>query len=196
VGLNGAVAEREKRPWSAAWWAIGSGAIVLTSAGCTALPVREADRPLPNQVAMGMGIVTSGQPSRHQLTQLAARGYEVVLHIATPAPRYAVLEERTIVVSQGIEYHALSVEPDSLSSQALHSVASRLETSSGKKVLVHCDINVLAATLVFLYRVIHRHESLPSALADLEQVAVPTGSVRRFIDEQLASIGTSLDAHP
>jgi hypothetical protein len=143
---------------------------------------------------MGERILTAGQPSRVQLEGLATRNIGVVIHLAVGEPRARVEDEPLVVQRQGLRYVRLDIDPDNLTAGDLGRFSVVLADSGDRYVLVHCERNALAATFVFLYRVIERREDVRWAQADLEQAVAISGALRRFVEAQLARIGVSLES--
>lgn len=64
-----------------------------------------------------------------------------------------------------------------------------------KKVLVHCQVNMRASSMVFLYRVLRLKEPPERAYEAVEQVWSPRGAWRRLIVEQLREHGIAFEPY-
>jgi hypothetical protein len=83
-------------------------------------------------------------------------------------------------------------EPDQSHFQAVSAALSRLRE---RKVLVHCEINLRASTMVFLYRVISLKEPPAAAYEYVARAWSPRGSWRRLVVEQLAASGIAFEPY-
>jgi hypothetical protein len=63
--------------------------------------------------------------------------------------------------------------------------AGVLRGLAGRKVLVHCQVNMRASTMVFLYRAIIAKEDPRVAYDSVIKTWVPEGPWKRLIQEQL-----------
>jgi protein tyrosine phosphatase (PTP) superfamily phosphohydrolase (DUF442 family) len=129
----------------------------------------------PNPVLISPLLVTSGQPTAASLRQLASLGFEAVIYLAPPTVRDAVKDEADIVRSQGLAYINIPINFNSPSEADFESFAATLSKFEAKKVLVHCQINMRASSLVFLYRVVVGKESPQLAYEAVLRVWSPDG---------------------
>ncbi len=148
---------------------------------------------LPNQVVIGPRLTTAGQPSLEQLRQLRAHGYDVVLHVTSQLSPRGVDAEASVVAAQGIRYVRVGVDSRALTEEDQRLVSRSLDGASTQKVLVRCDLNLLASALVFVYRVADRGEDLQRARVELELAGVPRGPVLQFIEQRLSAVGLSFE---
>lgn len=167
---------------------------VLALQACTVIAPQPPRQALPNQSVIGPQLVTAGQPSRLQLMALRERGFEAVVHIDGGPTPDSVSDEARLVAAQAIVYVHVAVDPKALTAADARAVARALDGLGQRRVLVHCEQNMLSSSFVFLYRILDRHEEPRRALADLEQLWVPRGPVREFIERQLRDAGIELDA--
>jgi protein tyrosine phosphatase (PTP) superfamily phosphohydrolase (DUF442 family) len=140
----------------------------------------------PNVVPISDSIVTSGQPSAQALSTLAARGFQAVIYLAPMSVSDAVKEEPELLAKQGIEFVHIPIpfgKPDESHFMALSSALTRLQD---KKVLVHCQVNMRASSLVFLHRAINQRADPQRAYEAVATVWSPQGPWRQLLVEQLA----------
>ena len=140
----------------------------------------------PNVVPISDSIVTSGQPSAQALSALAARGFHAVIYLAPMSVSDAVKEEPELLAKQGIEFVHIPIpfgKPDESHFMALSSALTRLQD---KKVLVHCQVNMRASSLVFLHRAINQKADPQRAYESVATVWSPQGRWRQLLVEQLA----------
>lgn len=163
-------------------------ALVLAAAALVLAPraSRAQELDAPNVVAITPLLATSGQPSEQALRTLAARGFQAVVYLAPSDVPNAVRGEADILAGQGITFVHLPIPfnaPDDAHVQALFAALDELK---GRKTLVHCEINMRASTLVFLYRAIRLRENPAAAYESVARVWSPRGSWRRLVVEELA----------
>lgn len=108
----------------------------------------------PNLVEITPLLVTSGQPSAEALAGLGAQGFEAVIYLAPPTVPDAVRDEAVIVGRQGLVFVNIPVSFENPTQKDFETLASLLSVLAKRKVLVHCQINLRASSMVFLYRVI------------------------------------------
>lgn len=108
----------------------------------------------PNVVAISPSLVTSGQPSATGLAELRSLGFEAVIYLAPPNVSDAVRDEQLIVTRQGLTFINIPIRFDNPTEEDYETFSSLLQGLGNRKVLVHCQVNMRASSLVFLYRVI------------------------------------------
>lgn len=117
----------------------------------------------PNVVAIDSKLVTAGQPSAEALSGLKAEGFDAVIYLAPSSVDDAVKDEPAILARQGIEFVHIAIPFGAPTEAHFEAVAAALTRLKDKKVLVRCQVNMRASTMVFLYRVVQRMESPSSA---------------------------------
>ena len=179
--------------WGAA---LRCGALLAAAAlsACSHLGPSPLAEPMPNQVAISTRLVTAGQPSRWQLRQLKERGFVAVVHIAVDGSANTVADEAQLVQAQALEYVRISIDAQGPTANDARDLALVLDRLATRRVLVHCEHNVLASSLVFLYRARAPGDEARRALTDLERVWVPQGRLRDFIKRHLRERGIDFEA--
>lgn len=155
------------------------------------LPALSQAQDAPNVVEISPRLVTSGQPTAKALAGLGEQGYGAVIYLAPPTVGDAVAEEAVILGRQGLVYVNLPIPFDAPKAADVARFNALLQallpTLGDRKLLVHCQINLRASTLVFLYRATVLQEDPASAWADVSRVWTPQGPWRRLVEEQLAA---------
>lgn len=151
---------------------------------------------LPNAVVIDANLTTSAQPSVEQLRALSSDGFRAVLQIGLLASVPPVTDEAQVIAGQGMVYARILVSPDNPTRDDLIKVAAFMRSQQSRRLLVHCDVNVLASTFVFLYRITELHDDVVVALNDLRAAWQPHGPMRHFIEQILAEhqLHVDLDA--
>jgi len=134
----------------------------------------------PNVVSITSRLVTSGQPSAQALAGLGAQGFEAVIYLAPPTVPDAVRDEALIVGRQGLVFVNIPIKFDNPTEQDYEAFASVLGALSKRKVLVHCQINLRASSMVFLYRVIAAKQDPHVAYESVANVWSPDDTWKHF----------------
>lgn len=126
-----------------------------------------------NFVAVSERIHTSGQPSKVQLGQLRAKGYALIINLATPASSGAIPEEGMLIAKTGISYLNIPVDFRKPGHEDFELFSNILSQSGSRRVLVHCQVNKRASVFTFLYRVIHEGVSPDLAWQNVTSIWEP-----------------------
>ncbi len=147
----------------------------------------------PNTIPITPRLTISGQPSAGWLETLGSRGVEAVIYLAPLSVGDAVPEEPRILARQQIEFIHIPIVFNQPSSADFDQFSTAMTRLADKNVLVHCQINMRASSMVFLYRTIVGKESPQVAYADVEKVWIPDGLWKNFMQDQLHRHGVVFD---
>jgi protein tyrosine phosphatase (PTP) superfamily phosphohydrolase (DUF442 family) len=136
---------------------------------------------------------SSGQPTREQFQSLADNGFERVVYIAFTSNQNALSDADQLVKSLGMEYMHVPVDFNNPLPDDFYAFADSMQRNTGKKTLLHCQVNARATAFSFLYRVIYEDVPVAEAKADMNTVWQPNDVWRDFIFEVLAQNGKSPD---
>jgi protein tyrosine phosphatase (PTP) superfamily phosphohydrolase (DUF442 family) len=164
-------------------------------AGVTALLVHSAVLAVnaPNVIVIDAKLVTSGQPSAEALAGLKAEGFEAVIYLAPSSVSDAVKDEPAILARQGIEFVHVAIPFGAPTEAHFEAVSAALTRLKDKKVLVHCQVNMRASTMVFLHRVVHRRDSPSSAYEAVSRVWSPQGPWKEMAQGVLRKSGIDFE---
>jgi protein tyrosine phosphatase (PTP) superfamily phosphohydrolase (DUF442 family) len=151
--------------------------------------------PAPNWVVISPQLVTSGQPSAEQLANLAAQGFEAVIYLAPPWVGDAVPDEVKIVARQGMTSINIPILFGNPTEKDFETFASVLQSLGKRKVLVHCQVNMRASSMVFLYRTIVLKEDPQVAYESVSKIWVPDGPWKKLIKDQLLKRNIRFDPY-
>jgi len=165
-------------------------AILLASSAIRAVA---ASVDAPNVVPIDDHLVTSGQPTPASLKHLRAEGFEAVVYLAPFSVPDAVADEPQILRGQDIEFVHVPIRFDAPTAADVQAVGAALERLKGRRTLVHCQVNMRASTMTFLYRVLQRGESPQAAWSDVTKVWVPRGPWQRLVNSELSRHGIEFD---
>jgi protein tyrosine phosphatase (PTP) superfamily phosphohydrolase (DUF442 family) len=139
----------------------------------------------PNVVPISDDLVSSGQPSAEALSGLGMAGFQAVVYLAPSNVANAVPDEAALLQRQGIEFVHIPIPFGSPNASHVEAVSDTLQRLKGKKVLVHCEVNMRASSMVFLHRVITLKEDPAQAYAAVSKVWSPRGPWRTLIEQEL-----------
>lgn len=142
---------------------------------------------------------TSGQLSENDIARLPSLGVEAVVNLATPASSNALASEAELVARQGIPHFQIPVEWENPLIEQLELFFSLLAALYGRKLWVHCALNMRVSAFVYLYRRIILGEDEQVAAFPLREVWQPDDVWQAFIDAALArhaDAGAQSGAHP
>ena len=165
---------------------VGRGfAVLLVALAAVPASAQRTDLRAPNVVEISPLLVTSGQPPAAGLAGLAAQGFEAVIYLAPPTVSDAVKDEAQIVARQGLVFVNIPIGFENPTAKDFETFAGVLRGLAGRKVLVHCQVNMRASSMVFLYRAIVLQEDPRVAYDSVIKTWVPEGRWKRLIQDQL-----------
>lgn len=172
--------------------ASASLAAAATEAPPAASPV--AGIVAPNVRVISPLLVTAGQPDRASLQRLRAEGYVAVISFAPGDTADAVPDQAEILAAQGVEFVHIPIAWQGPEAKHLDAVVAAMQRLKGNKVLVHCQMNMRASALTFLYRTIHAKEDPAKAWVDVKLLWTPNNQWAEFINGQLRAHRIQFDA--
>jgi protein tyrosine phosphatase (PTP) superfamily phosphohydrolase (DUF442 family) len=167
-------------------------ALCLALASVAAHAQAWADAP-PNLVQATPQIFTSGQPGPKSLESLKSQGFEAVIYLAPPTVSDAVKDEAKIVGSQGITWVNIPIAFNNPTGRDFETFAAVMKALAPRKVLVHCQVNMRASTMTFLYRALVLHEKPDVAWKDVTKIWVPEGPWKRLVEDEFRKHGIAFD---
>ena len=138
-----------------------------------------------NVHAVGDRLWTSGQLSLHDIERLPSLGIEAVVNLALPTSSNAVPGEAETIARLGLTYVQIPVLWEQPELRQLQQFFGVMDALDGHKVWVHCAKNMRVSAFVYLYRRLRRGEPDGAARHPMDEVWVPNGTWRAFIDRAL-----------
>ncbi len=153
-----------------------------------ALPVQAQEGKIdaPNVVPISANLVTAGQPTAGALAKLKEQGFDAVIYLAPTTVSDAVADEKSIVEKQGLIWVNIPIQFQQPRAADFEQFVATVKSMAGKKILVHCQVNMRASSMVFLYRTIVNQESPEKAYESVIKVWSPSGVWKELIVAQLA----------
>jgi protein tyrosine phosphatase (PTP) superfamily phosphohydrolase (DUF442 family) len=139
----------------------------------------------PNVVAISEKLVTSGQPTSESLANLSKHGFQAVINLAPPSAPDAVANEPEIVRSQGLTFVNIPIQWSKPTEADFQSFVVAMKGAQGHKTLVHCQANMRASAMTFLYSVITLRENPAQAYEAFLKVWTPKNQWKEFMNSQL-----------
>jgi protein tyrosine phosphatase (PTP) superfamily phosphohydrolase (DUF442 family) len=107
---------------------------------------------IPNYYLVSDRLASSGQPTREQFQNIANAGYEVIINLALPTSKGALPDEGAIATGLGMIYLHLPVLWESPTQSDVQLFFALMNAVNGRKVWVHCAMNMRASCFLYLYR--------------------------------------------
>ena len=158
-----------------------------------ALPAFAHEGPAPNRVDISPQLLTSGQPTKAFLETLKAQGFEAVVYLAPPTVGDALAEEPRIVGRQGLLYVNIPIVWEAPTAADFQSFTRVMQALAGRKVYVHCQMNLRASSMVFLHRVITLKEAPEKAWESVQRAWVPNPTWKAYILATLKANGVAYE---
>jgi protein tyrosine phosphatase (PTP) superfamily phosphohydrolase (DUF442 family) len=180
------------RRWRSLWREL---AVLVALVGAPLPAAVAATLDAPNMVPISATLVTAGQPKREALGELSKLGFEAVIYLVPSNVSGAVKDEPEIVRAQGLEFIHIPIPFGAPAEAHYTELAAALNRLKGKRVLVHCEVNLRASTLVFLYRVIALKEDVGKAYDDVARVWSPRGPWKSLATSMLRKHGVEFELY-
>jgi len=131
-------------------------------------------------------LATAGQPAPEQFVAIRNAGYQVVINLAMPTSTNALPNEGEIVAELGMDYVHIPVVWKNPTANDLERFFAAMDSHQGRKVFVHCGMNMRVSSFILLYRVIRQGVPLETAREALSRIWEPDTTWQWFIDNSLA----------
>ena len=109
--------------------------------------------------------------------------------------RDTVADQAAILSAQGVEYVHIPMPWQAPEAKHLEAMAAAMQRLRGKKVLVHCQVNLRASSMVFLHRVIVGKEPAEKAYDSVARVWVPNRVWKAYIVSMLRRHGSDFEPY-
>ncbi len=139
-----------------------------------------------NRVDISPRLTTSGQPTEKALKDLGKHGYEAVIFLVPSGTLGNVENEAEILKQQGIEYVHIPIKFDEPTEAHYMAFAAAMSRLAKKKVLVHCEVNLRASSMTFLYRTITLKEDANVVYESVSRIWTPRYAWKPYIEKMLA----------
>jgi protein tyrosine phosphatase (PTP) superfamily phosphohydrolase (DUF442 family) len=131
---------------------------------------------------------TAGQPTAEQFAAVRAAGYDLVINLAMPNSTSALPDEREVVTGLGMDYVHIPVAWEAPSVEDARRFFQTMDAAAGRKVFVHCAMNMRVSAFMYLYRTLREGADPDKAAADLHRLWTPNPVWQQFIDKAAATL--------
>lgn len=157
--------------------------LALTLASLAALAQGPA-----NFVSWRDGLHSAAQPSAAWLGVMKGN-YEAMVNLAPPQSHGSLRDEGGIVGAQGLVYVNIPVDFGRPTAEDFRVFVEVMKALRGRRVFVHCQVNLRASAFVFLYRVLYEGAAVGETAMLMNRVWAPDKVWRAFIEDTLAAHG-------
>jgi uncharacterized protein (TIGR01244 family) len=145
-----------------------------------------------NYIQISPRLGTAGMPTRAQFAQIASAGYQTVINLAPDTVSNAHKDEPQLVAAQGMAYEHIPVDFARPTAADYAQFVAAMNKHAGRRVFVHCQVNMRASTFTYLYRVMELGEDPDRAFEAVQRVWQPSPPWRSLILEVHAARGKPL----
>ena len=138
-----------------------------------------------NYLSISDTVGTAGQPTPEQFADVKAAGYQVVVNLAMPDSTNALPNEGGLVARQGMDYVHIPVVWDAPTLDDLERFFAILDAYQGRRIFVHCALNMRVSAFVFLYRVLRQGVSPEVAREPLSKIWEPNPVWQSLISQAM-----------
>jgi protein tyrosine phosphatase (PTP) superfamily phosphohydrolase (DUF442 family) len=149
----------------------------------------------PNVVTISPRLVTSGQPDVKSLASLRQEGFTAVVYLVPTTAQDAIPREPEILREQGIAFTKVPIHWQQPTDADYAAFLAAMKGVPDGKVLVHCQINLQASSMTFLYRVIELREPPDKAYESVAAVWSPNEVWKRYITAELARANVKFEPY-
>jgi protein tyrosine phosphatase (PTP) superfamily phosphohydrolase (DUF442 family) len=138
-----------------------------------------------NYFPISDNLATAGQPQREQFLDIARAGFTVVINLALTSSDNAIPDEAIAVNNLGMEYIHIPVVWEAPQPGDFERFCKEMVRLRGRKVFVHCALNMRVSAFVYLYRVLEQGANPDEVKWDMLSIWEPEGVWKDFIAVQL-----------
>lgn len=130
---------------------------------------------------------SSGQLSEQDIESLPEIGVEAVVNLALPTSSNALRGEAERVTGHGMTYVQIPVSWERPELGQLEQFFGVLQSLKGRKVWVHCAMNMRVSAFLYLYRRVHLGEDHEAAMHPMRAVWIPNETWQAFIEQAISA---------
>jgi protein tyrosine phosphatase (PTP) superfamily phosphohydrolase (DUF442 family) len=133
-------------------------------------------------------IGTAGQPTAAQFAAIKAAGYEVVVNLAMPDSTNALPNEGELVAKREMDYVHIPVVWERPTIRDLEQFFEVMARYRGKRIFVHCALNMRVSVFVCLYRVLQENTPFEVASEAIYEIWKPDAVWESFLRQALREL--------
>ncbi len=140
-----------------------------------------------NVLSINENLSTSGQISHSDIQRLAEQGCNTIVNLALSSSDNALVNEGDLVTELGMTYVHIPVqwEAPALDQYYLFETLLEYELQAGRKVWVHCALNMRVSAFVYAFNIRKMGLTEPGAKAHLLSVWQPNEVWSQFLSRLL-----------
>ena len=113
---------------------------------------------------------SSGMPTEDEVKLIAGANVQVVINLAPHDVPQALLNEKQLVESLGMEYIHIPVNWSTPTRDGLNVFMDEMDVNRDKKIHVHCEANFRASAFIAIYRIMRLSWQEDDALKIMRQI--------------------------
>jgi protein tyrosine phosphatase (PTP) superfamily phosphohydrolase (DUF442 family) len=143
---------------------------------------------ITNFLRISDAIGTAGQPTAAHFAAIKAAGYEVVVNLAMPNSTNALPNEGELVTEQAMDYVHIPVVWEQPTSRDLEQFFEVMDRYRGKRIFVHCAMNMRVSIFICLYRVLQENTPFDVAREAIYKIWEPDAVWDSFLRQALSEL--------
>lgn len=142
---------------------------------------------IKNFLPLGDRFGTAGQPTPEQFALIRQEGFDTIINLALQESPGAIADEAALVQGLGFDYVHIPVDFKAPRQEDLQKFFEAVDQREGRKIFVHCIMNMRVSAFMFLYRVLKLGHPIHDAELALHRLWQPDPVWQDFIDTALRS---------
>jgi protein tyrosine phosphatase (PTP) superfamily phosphohydrolase (DUF442 family) len=143
---------------------------------------------ITNYLCISDAIGSAGQPTASQFAAIKAAGYVVVVNLAMPDSTNALPNEGALVAEQGMDYVHIPVVWERPTIRDLEQFFEVMARYRGKRIFVHCAMNMRVSVFICLYRVLQEETPFEVASEAIYKIWEPDAVWESFLRQALCEL--------
>ena len=127
-------------------------------------------------------LASAGMPTRKQLAEVAAAGFELVINLAMDTAPNQFPGEEELVQELEMDYVHIPVVWEAPHLYDLNRFFEVMQSNQGRKIFVHCVANYRASVFIYLYRCLVEGMDEAAARQDMQKIWTPDEVWKDFIE--------------
>jgi protein tyrosine phosphatase (PTP) superfamily phosphohydrolase (DUF442 family) len=142
---------------------------------------------ITNFVAIDDRLATAGQPTEEQLAEIVEAGFETVVNLGLLDQDYSLVDEAGSVCELGLRYVHIPVSFTAPTVEDFQQFRETLREHAGRKVLVHCAMNMRVSCFMALYGEAELGWSRTEADAHVRRIWEPNEVWSAYLEQMRAA---------
>lgn len=129
---------------------------------------------------------TAGQPSEAEFGLIAENGFSIVINLRPESELVELFfNEGKVIRNLGMEYHQIPMTFDDPNRELLEKFIEVMKQAEGKKVFLHCRMNIRVQALLAIYRIVELGWEKEKALEGFREMVEIPPVWEAFINEEI-----------